>query len=189
MQITEQHHNAANDIIELIAAKLGKDRLLHPGTSIASCARLSGSFLFRSFAFSLEDCQPGNVILSEEANEKGPILVNLTEWVLANLEITIDGEAFQESTKAESNLDFLESLNVLQNEALKIQQQYNLDFEQMAYSCAIATALLIKECQQELDPIAGFHTAIYSYIEGTKTCPPNFTDLNTKRKSIFSFWK
>lgn len=25
MQITEQHHNAANDIIELIAAKLGNN--------------------------------------------------------------------------------------------------------------------------------------------------------------------
>ena len=189
MQITEQHHNAANEIIELIADLIGKNRVIHPGTSITSCARLSGSFLFRSFEFSLDNIKPGNIVLSEQANEKGPILVNLVEWILGNLNITIDKEEFEKNTKAESNLDFLESLNLLQNEALKVMQKYNLDFEQMAYACALSTAFIIKECQQELNAVSGFHTAIYSFIEGSKTCPPEFSNQNTKRKSIFSFWK
>jgi hypothetical protein len=59
----------------------------------------------------------------------------------------------------------------------------------MAYSCAMATAFIIKECQNELQAESGFHTAVFSFIEGCKTYPPEFGVSQPKKKSIFKFWK
>ena len=71
MKITNEQNKAAGQIVELIASKFGKNRKIHPGTAITAGARLSGSFIFRSFNFSLKDIKPGTVVLSEQANEKG----------------------------------------------------------------------------------------------------------------------
>ena len=64
-----------------------------------------------------------------------------------------------------------------------------LNFEQMAHAFAMAAAFLIKECQQDLPVESGFNTAIYGFIEGSKTYPPEFLSPAVKRKNIFRFWK
>jgi hypothetical protein len=189
MKISEQQHKAAEKIFELIATELGKNRAVHPATVIASAARLAGSFMFRSFNFQLANASPGSAVLSEEANEKFPALINLTGSVLINLGIDIDQKKLNDISMEESNLNFLDTLNLLQSKAAEIMGQNKLDYEQMAYSCAMATAFLIKECQQDLVTEAGFNTAIYSFIEGSKTYPPELTDAAPRKKSIFSFWK
>jgi len=68
-------------------------------------------------------------------------------------------------------------------------QQNKLDIEQMAYACAMATAFIIKECQKNLAVETGFHTAVYGFIEGSKTYPPDYGTIQHKKKSIFKFWK
>ena len=107
MQITEQQHKAADQIIELIAAALGENRAMHPGTAITSCARLAGSFLFRSFNFPAKNISPGNVVLSEHANEKGPVLINILGWTLSNFEINIDTSKLNEASKTESKISII----------------------------------------------------------------------------------
>ncbi len=189
MQITEQQHSAANAIIELIASDLGKKRAVHPGTAIASCARLAGSFMFRSFNHHLKNLPPGSAILSEVANEKIPELINVMVWTLENLEVSIDTKKLENNKETESNLNFLDTLNRLQNKAATIMNQNKLNFEQMAFSCAMATAFIIKECQKDLDPERGFNTAVFSFIEGCKTYPPEINSPTGKKKGIFSFWK
>jgi hypothetical protein len=188
MQITKQQHKAAQEIIELIATELGKNRAVHSSTAISSCARLSGSFMFRSFNLQMKSASPGNVVLSEKANEKGPVLVNILGSILGNLDINIDKKKLHEIPMAQSNLNFLDTLNLLQNKAAAIMIQNKLDFEQMAYSCAMATAFLIKECQHDLVIESGFNTAVYGFIEGSKTFPPELSN-QTYKKSIFAFWK
>ena len=189
MQINEQQHKAADEIVELIVTELGKNRAVHPPTAIISCARIAGSFLFRSFNFSLKDAAPGNPVLSEQANEKGPDLINIMGWMLHSLGIDIDGNKVNESSMAESDLKFLDSLNLLQNKAAQIMNQNKLDFEQMAYCCAMATAFIVKECQHDLSVESGFNTAIYGFIEGTKTFPPELSAPASRKKGFFSFWK
>ena len=189
MQITEQQHKAADQIIELIAAALGENRAIHPGTAITSCARLAGSFLFRSFNFPAKNISPGNVVLSDQANEKGPVLINILGWTLGNFDIHIDTNKLNEASKTESNLSFLDTLNLLQNKAALIMNKNKLNFEQMAHAFAMAAAFLIKECQQDLPVESGFNTAIYGFIEGSKTYPPEFLSPAVKRKNIFRFWK
>ncbi len=94
-----------------------------------------------------------------------------------------------ESPKTDSNLNFLDTLKLLQNKASVIMTQNTLDFEQMSYSCAMATSFLIKECQHDLTVASGFNTAVFSFIEGSKTYPPELSNSNSKKKSIFAFWK
>jgi hypothetical protein len=61
----------------------------------------------------------------------------------------------------------------LQNKAAIIMNRNRLNFEEMAYSCAIATAFMINECQQDMPVESGFNGAIYGFIEGSKTYPPD----------------
>ena len=126
MQINEQQFNIAEEILELVATELGNKRAVHPGTAIASCARLAGSFMFRSFNFEPKNIAPGNVVLSEEANEKGPILINLVVGILKSLSVDIDNKKISESSKADSNLSILQSLDLLQNKAITIMDRHKL---------------------------------------------------------------
>ena len=59
------------------------------------------------------------------------------------------------------------------NELLEIMKKNNLSYEQMAQSAAIATAFIIQQ-SNNISPEEGFETAIYHYIEGSKTYPPEF---------------
>ena len=101
----------------------------------------------------------------------------------------IGTEKLNELSHTESNLNFLDTLNLLQSKALSIMNQNNLSFEEMAYSCSMATAFIIKECQNDLKAEVGFNTAIYSFIEGSKTYPTEIQSTLPKKKNIFKFWK
>ncbi len=180
MQITEAQNKAAGSIVELIVSRIGNNRQIQPGTAIAACARLAGSFMFRSFNLKLNNVSPGSVVLSEEANEKGPVLINVLGGTLNNFGINPDPVKMNSTSNADSNLSFLETLERLQDQAQVIMSQNNITQEQMAYSCAMATAFIIKECQNDLPVESGFHTAVYSFIEGSKTYPPDYVDSQSK---------
>ena len=188
MQITPNHSKAAAAIVELIAEKIGTGREIHPATAISSCARLAGSFMFRSFNFTMENATPGSAVLSDMANEKGPALMSWLGNTLSNFGVNPDPQRMQSASPQQSNLSFVEALEQLQDEGKKIMEANNLDQEQMAYSCAMATAFIIKECKNDLPAETGFQTAVYGFVEGTKTYPPEY-GTQSKKKGIFKFWK
>ena len=178
MDISIEQNNAVNDIVELIALKLGDEkRELNIADAIATCARLAGSLLFRSFDFQIKDAIPGSVMLSENANIKGPELVNITHIVLQNFGITIDNQKMNNVTGEETKINFLDAINLVQNEALEIMEKHNLSYEQLAQSAAIATAFIIQQ-SPNIPAETGFSKAIYHYIEGSKTYPPDFIKPN-----------
>jgi hypothetical protein len=88
--ITPEQNKAAGEFVELIAAKIGDGRSIHSETAIAACARLSGSLLLRSFNFQLEALEPGTALLSEEANQKGPELINTMLGFLSAVGVPAD---------------------------------------------------------------------------------------------------
>jgi hypothetical protein len=189
MEISEAQSKAAGLVVELIADKMGNNRQIHPGTAIASAARLAGSFMFRSFNLQLNEVTPGSAVLSEQANEKGPVLINILAGSLNNLGVKLDKDKMNSTSNAGSNVSFLETLDRLQDPAQIIMSQNNLNPEQMAYSCAMATAFIIKECRNDLACESGFQTAVYGFIEGSKTWPPKLGASQNKKKSLFKFWK
>jgi hypothetical protein len=72
--------------------------------------------------------------------------------------------------RAESN--FVDVISKVQVPALEIMKKRELSYEQMAQSAAIATAFIIQQ-SGNITPEEGFGIAIFHYIEGSKTNPPD----------------
>lgn len=143
---------------------------------IGSAARMAGSFLFRSFGLPLTGVQPGSVVLSEQANQQGPRLIQILGAVLQNIGVELDSSklsASQRTTKGQEE-SFLETQEVLETRFVAIRDKYSLSDAEAADSVAIATAVLIKTCSNLLDPHVGFGLAVYGFIEGSKTAPEAF---------------
>ena len=174
MEITKDQNDAVNDIVEMIVSVIGKgSREIDTTEAISSTARLAGSFLFRSFGFKIDNAKPGTVMLSEEANTKGPQLINITHAVLQNFNIQIDNNKMSNGNAKQAKSNFIDLISKVQVPALEIMKKNDLSFEQMAQSAAIATAFIIQQ-SNNITPEEGFGTAIYHYIEGSKTYPPEF---------------
>ena len=188
MEITQNQNEAVDEIVDMIVDVIADgSREIDTTEAIASTARLAGSFMFRSFGFDIGDAKPGTVMLSEEANTKGPQLVNITYAVLMNFGIQIDDSKMSSGNPKQASSSFIDVIGKIQTPALEIMKKRELSFEQMAQSAAIATAFIIQQ-SGNITPEEGFGTAIYYYIEGTKTNPPEF-DLKAKSETNQSIEK
>ncbi len=121
--------------------------------------------------------------------KKGLILFNFLQWLLKISGTDIDKHKLSQFPKAESDLNVMDTLNLLQNKAMVIMNQYKFSFEEMAFVCAMSTAFIINECKKQLAVESGFNTAVFGFIEGSKTFPPPFSNESGKTKNIFKFWK
>lgn len=195
MNSTHQQNKAIGEFVDLIAATVGNNRAIHPETAIASSARLSGSLLMRSFNFQFSHLEPGSVLLSEEANEKGPMLINILSAYLSTANIQLDrsklgGQPDQKGQQPQ--LDFLGSISQLQNEALNICKNNELAFADAAQAAALATAFIVKECAPQIGAEVGYNVAVYGFIEGSKTVPPKTDSVSSglnKPKPWYKFWQ
>ncbi|MEO1263382.1 MAG: hypothetical protein AAFZ15_31520 [Bacteroidota bacterium] len=184
MEITNNQRKAVDDIVEMIVTVIGNgSREIDTTEAISSTARLAGSFLFRSFEFKVDDAEPGAVMLSVDANTKGPQLVNITHAVLQNYGIRIDNNKMSKGNQQLAKSNFVDVIGKIQTPALEIMKKNDLNYEQLAQSAAIATAFMIQQ-SNNIIPEAGFGTAIYHYIEGTKTLPPEFSSESGKTSNI-----
>ena|SRR5690606_2003694 len=173
MEISKNQNAAVNDIVTMVAGSVKNESGdIDTVEAISGTARLAGSFLFRSFGFTLDDAKPGSVVLSEEANAKGPQLVNITYSVLQHFGVLIDNNKMSLETQKQSASSFVDMMARIQRPALEIMEKHDLDYEQMAQSAAIATAFLIQQ-SEDLTAEEGLGTAIYHYVEGIKTYPPD----------------
>jgi len=188
MNISNEQNTAAGQIVDLIAGGTGATREIHPETAIASCANLAGSLLLRSFKFDLTKHAPGTILLSNEANENFPKLVNILAAFLEKSGITLDKSKLGGAASnggAEPKLKFLQSLELIQGRAIDIAQRNRLNFEEASISATLATAFIVKECTRNIAPEIGFNVAVYSFIEGSKTVPPQ---LESKDKPWYKLW-
>jgi hypothetical protein len=194
LAITPAQHQATGELVDLVASAVGKDRAIHPETAISASARLSGSLLMRSFKLHLDSYEPGAVLLSPEANEKGPMLVNTVAAYLARSNIQLDQQKLggqQAQRGAEPQLDFLSSLSLLQDRALAIGTAHQLSMEQTALAAALATGFIVKECAPQIGAETGFNVAAYGFVEGSKTVPPKSLgsyNASPKPKPWYKFW-
>jgi hypothetical protein len=178
VQKLEAQHKAAGEFVELIAAKVGSgERAIHPETAISSAAWVAGSLLLRSFDFSVESHQPGVMLLSNEANQKGPVLFGTLMKYLANAGVPLRKELLggQEAMRGGApQLTILEALELLQKDAIRIAKHNRLSLEEAAQAAALATAFIVKECTKIIGAETAFNVAMFSFVEGSKTVPPRF---------------
>jgi hypothetical protein len=173
VSITQQQIDAAQEFVNATVDALRTDQGVHAETAVAGAARMAGTFLFHSFGFSIEDIQPGQVVLSDQANEQGPVLIGILEAVLSQMGVGLDVQEVGNTVDEEiqPNLSFLETQRRLEPKYSAIREHYGLSLQEAAEACAVATAMLIQMSSMVLDPNAAFDLAVYGFIEGTKTAP------------------
>lgn len=173
LELTQPQIDAAREFANAVIAAFKTERGVHAETAVAGAARMAGTFLLRSFNLPAGAIAPGDVVLSEQANEAGPGLVVTLGGALGELGIPIDAGRLPESTgkASEPALAFLDSQRRLEPDFEAIRRRYTLSREEAAAAAAIAAAFLIHQGAAVLDPHAAFNVAVYGFIEGTKTAP------------------
>lgn len=171
--LTKEQIEAGQEFVNSAVEALNTESGVHAETAVAAVARMAGTYLFRSFGLPMGDIQPGQVVLSNKANEQGPALIEILGGVLTQLGVSLDEKNLGGETDADNqpNQSFLETQRLLEPRFITIQEQYDLSHREAAEACAVATALLIEDCSQVLEPNVAFNIAIYGFIEGTKTAP------------------
>jgi hypothetical protein len=79
-------------------------------------------------------------VLSHQANEEGPELINVIGAVLSNLGVSVDNDKMDSAEIQKTELDFLQSLSATQTKATEAMKKYGLNEKEMAVSCAMSTA-------------------------------------------------
>lgn len=175
MHISQGQQRAAGAIVDLIANRIGSERAVHPETAVTCAARLAGSLLLRSFGLKLESFAPGSVLLSNEANERGPQLMGILGGALQSMGVALDKTKLGGDSAMRGQapkLTLVESLELLQDDAMRIANECGLGPEEGAQAAALATAFIVRECAKDIGGEVGFNAAAYGFIEGCKTVPP-----------------
>jgi hypothetical protein len=147
----------------------------HPETSLSASAWLAGTSLFRSFGFKL-DCAPGTVILSEVANQKGPILSNIFMYSLekGGVKLKPGDVVYKFSEEHKPRKTILEIQEQFQDSYNEIMKKNGFEFEGAARMGAMVCAMMVNfHCisNHDLDPKLAVGLVLMGFVEGTKTCP------------------
>jgi hypothetical protein len=171
--LSKQQMDAAGEFANATIAALKVGEGVHPPTVIAASARMAGLYLFRSFGFKVADVTPGEIVLSTEANEQTPLLMQITAGVLARVGIKIPDSPPDrpDDPKTKPALELLDTQKKVEPAYAPIKAKFAFSDEQAAQSVAVGTALLIRHCAKFLDPNTAFGIAVYGFIEGAKTVP------------------
>jgi hypothetical protein len=171
--LTHAQLDAANEFARETVTSFETDNVLDAGTAIAGAARMAGTFLFRSFRLPVTNLQPGTVVLSEEANEQWPQLIQVLGGMLVHLGTSLDPAELGGAPPPEqqAKLSLLDSQRRLEPGYVGIRARHGLSLHQAAESAAAAAALLIHHYAEAFDPHLAFDLAVYGFIEGAKTAP------------------
>jgi hypothetical protein len=186
MQITKSHIDAMSELLKIVEPWIEKtpdDR--NSAEPISILAMLAGSFLFRSFEFKLDNLNPGSRINIhsefEQSKEKELIVITQSSLKLVSVDTDLT-TLLLNNQYIDQITNFIDIISKVQEPALKIMKKYNLTYEQLAQSAAIATSYYI--VQREKSTIEeGFKTAFYYYYVGSRTCPPDFAENILNKKS------
>ena len=172
MEITKSQIEAMGDLLKMVEL-----RDIDSTETISILAILAGSFLFRSFDFKLENVNPGSTINvhSEAEQSKEKELIVITQSSLELIGVETDLNILLNNQYIEQKTNFIDIISKIQEPALQIMKKYNLTYEQMAQSLAIATSYFIQQTEKSTIE-EGLKTAIYYYFVGSRTCPPDFAE-------------
>jgi len=171
--LTKEQTDAAGEFANATIAALKMGEGVHPPTIIAASARMAGTYLFRSFDLKLPGLKPGQIVLSEAANEQSTHLIQITAGILSRIGIQIADPPPETAagSKHKPVLEFLDTQKKLEPAYAPIKARFSFTDRQAAEAVAVGTALLIRHAKDFLDPNIAFGIAVYGYIEGAKTAP------------------
>jgi hypothetical protein len=165
-------NDLVNAFVDLVA-DLGTGRAVQTETAIACAGRLAGSLLLRSFGFDLSKMEPGNIVLSEEANTKGPQLISIAAAVVKAQGFSIDARSCAQKGRGhEPEISVGDSLAILQDKAIRVCTEQGFSLEEGAQCAAGATGFIVTEAARSMDVEVAFNVAVFAIITGCKTVPP-----------------
>lgn len=147
---------------------------VHLPTLVIACARMSGSYLLRSFKLDLSFVPPGQAVISRDVSDKTGVLLRFCVSTMQTLGSTVPATPPSCQLADIANKikqDFLESQRTLEPVLAPLMQQYALDDEQMAKAVALASGALIHQSAKHMEPTVGLSYASYGFAEGTRTAP------------------
>jgi len=165
---------AAREIYAMLLGRFQTDKGAHVGTLVSAAARLAGSSLLRSFEFFRnQNVAPGNVLLSDEANEEWPKLMNMTLSILKKNKVDVDpNKMIMKAPAAHApRSGILEMQAEYQEAYFQIANKHHLDYYQAAFAGAIASAIVILQTHSAVDPQITCGIAAMGFVEGSKTMP------------------
>ena len=173
LELGQKLSDSAREYANLAISSLKVAGVVDPPTVIAACARMAGTYLFRSFDLKLPNVEPGQAVLSVEADQHSPMLVRTAAGILATLGIALPSSppATAYNGRTLPIQSFLETQQLLEPLFSPIQSKYSLSPRQAAQAAAIAAALLVHHFAKDFEPNAAFAIAALGFIEGTKTAP------------------
>lgn len=175
----EKMIEAADLLNDILRKVIASEKGIHAETIVSAAARMAGTMLFRSFSLPIETLQPGTVVLSDEANKHGPMLLNTMFVTLKQLghndlnENSLNGA---NETTALSQLSLAKTQELLLPWYVQTQNACKLSPRDTAGAGAMATAILIHDCRSVLNVHSGCAIAIYGVVESSKTVPLKFPD-------------
>lgn len=165
--------SAAEQFADATLDELEAAGLVEPEIAVVAVARMSGSYLLRSFGFELAALRPGAALLSDEANEQGPRLLRILAGILTHAGVGLDREVLGRGPDPEAppKVDYLASQALLEEPFEAIRQRWKLSPVAAADAAAAATGFVVQQLAADLDPSVAFGLAVYGFIEGAKTVP------------------
>lgn len=189
---TQSQMRAADAYVDIIIREFRtEDKGVHSETAIAAAGRMAGTFLFRSFNLPLKDLEPGEYVLSHEANVHAPFLIQTLGTRLDALGVNLDQSRLGQGLPDPN----LPQVSVTETQA-RIEKQFRdesakhrLTAAQSAHACALAAARLIQMTGGVLDPHTGFSLAVFGFVEGSKTVPIPVDDRAATGRPWYRFWE
>lgn len=193
--VTNAHANAettdkltkAGDFFYKIALKTAEiGPGIHAETLVIACSWMAGTMLYRSFAFPFKPDKvpaPGTPVFSVQANQSGPLLMDIMLKALQTLghDITeqsvMASQDFKTIKTSVAGFPLLEAQKKLDPFYFAYCKAANLSHREAAFGSVIATALAIHNTREVLDMRKGAALAVTGFVEGCKTQPIPFAGV------------
>ena len=146
---------------------------VHIPTLIAACARMAGTYLFRSLSLDAGAAAPGDAVLSVQAKEGSPLLLRTCAGILNTLGTRIASEPGEPlgGEKSQPRQTFLETQAILDPLYAPAKTRFALTDRQMAQAAAVAAGVLVHHFAKYVEPTRGFGIAAVAFAEGSQTMP------------------
>ena len=167
---------ASNDFLLCFGPEFTETPRGHIATDIAGASTIAGLMLLRSTSIDLSKYEPGNVILSEEINQKQDPVFRYIAAIGQNMGVDPNSDFNQGDIDGnESLFDTVKLTQKLENTFYKACAKSGI--QELYYPIVAAlTAMKLVGAGKDmglLDPSIGKNIAIFNIVSGSKTVPYN----------------
>lgn len=175
-EMQKKRYDAAVDFLEAFQERMPLvNGNPHAGTVLSVAARLAGTSLYRSFNYK-HDAKPGTVILSEDANQAYPQLLNLFAFYCKQNGVDVMAKPLVTDFPAKDKplMDLAQVQTEYQDQYNAIMKKHGLDHLESARAGMVVCSIIFEYQTKkagDIDPYVATGIVAMGVIEGAKTAP------------------